>query len=184
MDKALHLTNEQLQALFNVVDKSNSPTARRDRVLIYTFYYSGLRSSDVSRLRKDNLNFNEKVIVIKEEKTDKVARIPMSSKLYDILEPYCRNLRRNDYLFQSRIGNNKPLGRTMVFKILTALGRLIGLERLSPHSLRKTFGRNLYKRSNNNIGLVQKVLRHSTSAITLDYIGVTDEFIKDSIELL
>ena len=47
---------------------------------------------------------------------------------------------------------------------------------IGTHSLRKTFGYHHYKRFN-DIGLLQKILNHSSSAITLCYIGITQEII-------
>jgi integrase len=58
---------------------------------------------------------------------------------------------------------------------LSAAGEAVGLERVGTHSLRKTFGYHVYKRTGGNLGLVQKLLNHSSSADTLRYIGIDRE---------
>jgi len=55
--------------------------------------------------------------------------------------------------------------------------------RISPHSLRKTFGYFHYK-TNKDIIILQKIFNHSHADITFRYIGVNSETIKKSINNL
>jgi integrase len=41
--------------------------------------------------------------------------------------------------------------------------------------MRKTFGYHVYQQSKKNLGLVQKLLNHGSSAVTLRYIGIEEE---------
>ena len=55
--------------------------------------------------------------------------------------------------------------------------------KLATHSLRKTFGYHQMMMSNNDPGkllILQKMFGHSSSVVTLDYIGLTGEEIEDS----
>jgi integrase len=61
-------------------------------------------------------------------------------------------------------------------------GEKIGLDNIGTHSLRKTFGYQVYKKTAGDLGLVQKLMNHSTSRITLRYIGI-DKEIMDSVYL-
>ena len=54
-------------------------------------------------------------------------------------------------------------------------GKAAGLECIGTHTLRKTFGYHVYKKSGGNLGLVQKLLNHSNSGDTLRYIGIDKE---------
>jgi integrase len=51
----------------------------------------------------------------------------------------------------------------------------VGLENIGTHSLRKTFGYHVYQKTGGNLGLVQKLLNHSSGADTLRYIGIDRE---------
>jgi len=58
---------------------------------------------------------------------------------------------------------------------LKAAGESVGLRNIGTHSLRKTFGYHVYNKSGGDIGLVQKLLNHSISKDTLQYIGIDRE---------
>ncbi|MBR0317501.1 MAG: tyrosine-type recombinase/integrase [Synergistaceae bacterium] len=51
---------------------------------------------------------------------------------------------------------------------------------MGTHSLRKTFGYILYQ-SDQSIELIQKFLNHSSPAITLAYIGITQDDMDEAI---
>ena len=47
--------------------------------------------------------------------------------------------------------------------------------KIACHSLRKIFARHLYVSSGNNIGLLMKVLGHSSEQMSLKYIGINQD---------
>lgn len=49
---------------------------------------------------------------------------------------------------------------------------------INSHSLRKTWGYTVYKKTK-DIGLVMKALNHSNPIVTLKYIGIEEEDIKE-----
>ena len=62
-----------------------------------------------------------------------------------------------------------------VFSQLTGFMLTLGQKvRIACHSLRKIFARHLYTSSGNNIGLLMKVIGHSSPAVSLRYIGIND----------
>ena len=79
----------------------------------------------------------------------------------------------DDYLFYSRKGGH--LGRVQVYKVLTDAAEALGIENFGTHSLRKTWGYWTYQISKYNIGLIMDTFNHSTPAITLRYIGITQD---------
>jgi integrase len=54
-------------------------------------------------------------------------------------------------------------------------GRSVGLADIGTHSLRKTFGYHVFKKSGGNLALVQKLLNHSSRGDTMRYIGIGRE---------
>lgn len=62
-----------------------------------------------------------------------------------------------------------------VFSKLTAFMATLGeVVKVACHSLRKIFARHLYTSSGNNIGLLMKVIGHSSPEMSLRYIGIND----------
>lgn len=62
-----------------------------------------------------------------------------------------------------------------VFSQLTGFMAALGQKvRIACHSLRKIFARHLYTSSGNNIGLLMKVIGHSSPEMSLRYIGIND----------
>ena len=141
---------------------------------------TALRISDLLSLSiGDVLNTMGEVaetITLKERKTGKIKRFPVNESLRNALKVYfaCQGCR--DYaepLFVSR--KKGALSRYQAWRVLKAAGESVGLNNIGTHSLRKTFGYHAYKKSGADIGLVQKLLNHSASRITLRYIGIDKE---------
>jgi integrase len=119
---------------------------------------------------------------------NKVEPIRDKSKIAELkkilrqqLKDYIQEMEAHEYLFQSRIGKNKPLSRFQAYRILSSAGRRVGLDSIGCHSTRKTFGYHHYKK-NKDVALLQKLFNHSSPSITLDYIGITQDIMDKSIE--
>src|SRR5690606_31071099 len=85
----------------------------------------------------------------------------------------------DDYIFQSRKGDNKPISRVQAYRILNDAAKRAGLDDLAigTHTLRKTHGWLLY---DNGVDLsrIMTMLNHSSEAMTARYIGITADEIK------
>lgn len=55
------------------------------------------------------------------------------------------------------------------------------LDRIAFYSTRKTFSYHYYKKYK-DVALLQKLFNHSSPSINLDYIGITQDIIDDSME--
>ncbi|MDR3354342.1 MAG: tyrosine-type recombinase/integrase, partial [Synergistaceae bacterium] len=116
-------------------------------------------------------------IVLKEQKTGKLKKIPLNKAIRDVLTEYIDSQEDVDPhmpLFPSRQGGSS-ICRWRARQILSAAGKMVGLKRIGTHSLRKTFGYHVYQRTGGNLGLVQKLLNHASSSDTLRYIGIDKE---------
>lgn len=82
----------------------------------------------------------------------------------------------DEFLIKSRQGVNKPLKRSMAYKILRQIAREYKLDAIGTHTLRKTYGYHFYQ-ANKDVAMLQKIFNHSYPAFTLRYIG----FIQDRI---
>ncbi|NVN79304.1 tyrosine-type recombinase/integrase [Enterococcus avium] len=78
------------------------------------------------------------------------------------------------FLFSSRTGENKPLVRESLWRIISESAKHVGLNKFETHSMRKTFGYFLYK-NGTALALIQDLLNHSSQRETLRYIRITQE---------
>ena len=153
----------------------------RNYILFSLAVYSGLRITDILNLKvKDVKNRNEFVLV--EKKTGKRKTLNINPNLQNILKTFIKNKEDNEYLISSRDSGDKPLTRIRAFQIMQDIGDKFNI-RISPHSLRKTFGYFHYK-TNRDIVLLQKIFNHSHPEVTFRYIGVNSETTKKSIDIL
>lgn len=144
--------------------------------------YSGLRISDILKLRVRDVKGKDKIIM-KEMKTKKDRRFQINKKLKKELDNYIKEKKDYEFLFKSRKGCNKPITRQQAWQILKEAGEKFGIESIGTHTLRKTFGYHLYMQTK-NIALVQKILNHSSPEITMVYIGITQDAMDKAINNL
>src|SRR5699024_6521598 len=112
-------------------------------LLFVTGINSGLRISDILKLRV--LDTKRPYFSLVEMKTGKVKRIEITPGLQRELKEYASDMEDHEYLFKSREGINKPIGRSMAYKILRDAAAHVNLENIGTHTLRKTFGHHFYK---------------------------------------
>ncbi len=135
-----------------------------------------LRISDLLKIKMTDVDNG--VLYIKEGKTGKHAEIPLNSVAMEI---FTRNTDGRVYLFQSLRSRSvsktepKPLDRSVVARAFKEVGNMESIKvKLGTHSMRKTRGYHMYKKTN-DIARVMKMLRHTSVAATLSYIGITQE---------
>ena len=58
----------------------------------------------------------------------------------------------------------------------------LGYQGISTHSFRKFFATEIYKANGYNVALVQKLLQHSSTAVTQRYIGIQQKELEAAIE--
>ncbi|MCL2010914.1 MAG: site-specific integrase [Synergistaceae bacterium] len=141
---------------------------------------TALRIGDLLSLSIGDVTDNDgkilEAICLKEQKTGKLKRLPINESLKNALSEYLAaypNRKRSAPLFVSQ--KCGALSRSQAWRTLRAAGESVGLQHIGTHSLRKTFGYHVYRKSGSDIGLVQKLLNHSASRITLKYIGIDRE---------
>lgn len=144
----------------------------RNYTLIMTGTYTGLRISDILKLKVKHVK-DKKYIDIKENKTDKRNIIEINPLLRNIYKEYCSNMSDEEYLFR-KSNINKPIGREQAWKIMKHIGSAFGVDNLGTHTLRKTFGFHYYKQTG-DIATLMQMFNHSKESITLKYIGITQD---------
>ena len=138
----------------------------------------GLRISDILRLRlkdivKDGSRYR---LAITEQKTGKQREFTVPLALYQWIRIYSEDngIPKNEPLF--------PLTERQIQKHLRHVCDFLGYQGISTHSFRKFFATEIYKANGYNVALVQKLLQHSSTAVTQRYIGIQQKELEAAIE--
>lgn len=153
----------------------------RDYLLFVTGINTGLRISDLIKLKVKDVRNNTHVIIT-EQKTGKQKRFLINPNLTAIMNEYIKNLSDEEYIFKSRQGCNKPITRVQAYRIINNAVRKSGVaDQVGTHTLRKTFGYHHYQLYK-DIAVLQDIFNHSAPSITLRYIGINDDMKDKTIE--
>ncbi len=156
--------------------------SERNYIMFLMGIYTGLRISDILQRRILDVK-DKKNIIIREQKTQKRREIEINPLLKKELSNYCKDKDKDpdDYLIKSRQNYNRPISRSMAYKILHDAADKFHIESIGTHTLRKTFGYHFYNQTKDVVTL-QKIFNHSHPAITLRYIGIEQESINEAMK--
>lgn len=144
----------------------------RNYMLFVIGINTGLRISDILQLKVGDLRDHH--IRLRETKTRKQKMIRITPTLKRELNRYLDGREDYEYIFQSRVGQNKPIGRSMAYKILREAADAYNLVDIGTHTLRKTFGYHFYLQTK-DVAMLQELFNHSSPHITLRYIGINQD---------
>ncbi|RII32837.1 site-specific integrase [Clostridium chromiireducens] len=171
-----------IQTVYDIEDYLEGEN-KRNYMLFILGVSTGLRISDILNFRtrdfKDSKGNIREHIILSEKKTGKDKKIKLSRDLRSILKEYLKDKKEYEYIIRSPRGINKPLSRQQAYRILCELGEKFDIRNMACHTLRKTFGYDYYRRTNDIAGLM-KIYNHSSPNTTLRYIGITQDVL-DSI---
>lgn len=155
------------------------PPESKNRLLLEFGLRTGLRISDILNLKVGDVHKQE-FVWVQEKKTKKKKMLYLHPKLRHSIKLYVKKeqLKNDDYIFFSEKNPDQPIQRMQAHRIISHAGDMIGITPLSAHSLRKTFGYLSYKQGV-DISLLQTIFQHSSQAVTLRYIGITQESINN-----
>ncbi len=155
-------------------------TVLRDSAMLELLYSSGLRVTELVRIKLGDIHFDagfvrimgkgakERVVPINTRALKKVRRYMEKER------PETLKKRQSTYLFVTRMG--KPMSRQRFWQTLKAIGKQAGLE-ISPHTIRHCFATHLLE-GGADLRSVQKMLGHSDISTTQIYTKVTTDRIK------
>lgn len=154
----------------------NSISNKKHRLLITLAYASGLRVSEIIKLKVKDLNFEELTIHIKGAKGNKDRLTVFPEKLTKDLQELIKLYSINDYVFISERGG--ILTERTAQKVFENALKRTGIKKEATfHSLRHSFATHLLENSI-DIRYIQKLLGHQNIRTTQIYTKVTNPSIK------
>jgi len=175
---------ERLRQIQEDLATRTDPHGERMFLLFELGIHTGLRISDLVRLRKKNV-CGEWIETI-EKKTGKVTRIPLNTTIRAIIQDRCRDMEDNQLLFPSRMklgdGSQHPITTRCAYDDMQLIAKQFRLEgHIGCHTLRKTFGFWHYKQ-NRDLEMLRQWFNHTSQAVTLRYIGMDEEERRKSVQ--
>jgi integrase len=156
----------------------------RDYLLFVLGINNGLRISDMLKLKAGmmrDLKAGDS-LQIKEQKTGKHNVLVVNKAVHAALKLYFETYQPedDDYLFKSRKGKNNPLSASTVGNYVKGWCRTLKLKgNFGARTLRKTWGYQARIHHGAGLDLICKRFNHSSPAVTLRYLGITDKQIND-----
>jgi integrase/recombinase XerD len=169
------LTLDEVDKLLATPDRA-TPRGLRDSAMLETLYATGLRVSELVKLRLGDVNL-EAGYLVAFGKGKKQRLVPLGEAAIGAIKTYLDTGRAhfltegsapsNDELFLTRFGSR--MTRQGFWKIITGLARAAGIRKpISPHKLRHSFATHLVERGA-DLRSVQSMLGHADIGTTEIY---------------
>ena len=180
------LSEDQVDALLSAPD-INTELGLRDKAMLELLYASGLRVSELVKLKTLHVSLNEGVLRIM-GKGSKERLVPFGDMARDSLLSYMQNARstllgakQTDDLFVTASGPKAgtAMSRIMFWSLIKKYAILAGITApLSPHTLRHAFATHLLNHGA-DLRSVQVLLGHADISTTTIYTHVARERLKN-----
>lgn len=144
----------------------------RDWVIVNFLLNSGCRAATVRAIQIRDVDLDNGLVHYRHNKNHKAQVIPLCSEMTRILREYLRFRRGadNDTLFCSETG--EPLTENGLRKAIVRYNTARGVQKTSIHLFRHTFARKYLIDCGGDAFTLQKILGHSTLAMTKHYCNV------------
>ena len=154
------------------------PPATRDRdyCMVLTLARSGMRRGELLGLRVRDLDFNTRVIQVRQAKGGHDRAVPMHE---DLLVPLRQQV-------AGKAGRNlvfPGINERNFYKHVVRLGRAIGLDGFSPHDFRHHVATMMLERGA-SIMEVKEVLGHRDISTTAAYLSISPQHLRRAVDLL
>jgi len=174
------LKESEMDKLLDETDFGEGFKGCRDRVIISTFYVTGVRLSELIGLNDNDIDFSASLIKVT-GKRNKQRLIPFGEELKEMMATYINV--RNQFISPLSSAffvreNGERLSRIIVEKLVKRhLSKVVTLKKRTPHVLRHTFATTMLNH-NAKLGAIKELLGHESLATTEVYTHTTFEELK------
>ena len=178
----VYLNVEELEKI-EKLDLSASPRLEKVKDLFLIGCFTGLRFSDFTQIKSENIIDNNTIIQFTTQKTNQRVTIPLHKTVRKILKKYKNQLPKaytnqtmNSYLREVvSLAEIKELVETSIKKVVRSKKTVSEKYKLvSTHTARRSFATNLYLAEVPSISIM-KITGHKTEKSFLQYIRVSQK---------
>ena len=151
-----------------------------ERTLMLVLYGTGMRRSEVARLKIAHIDSQRMVIHVVDGKGHKDRDLPLSPTLLENLCVYWRWLKPRTYLFPSRMHRDgeQPISDKTVWLACTKAARNAGLRKsASPHLVRHAWATHLLE-AGTDLRTIQLLLGHEDLEVTAQYLHLSAQHLQ------
>lgn len=175
------ITKEDIEAFRQRILQSEGTHALRNYAIVTVMMYTGLRISEVLRLKKTDVSTITGEIRVADGKGEKQRIVIMNSKVIDAISEYKRHYNKEETELLFYNANGKALDRTAINKVFWEFRDKD--KPISPHSLRHYFCSSALE-AGYTISEVAMLAGHSNIHTTMKYTNPSMKKIKERAELL
>ncbi|MBS5114071.1 MAG: tyrosine-type recombinase/integrase [Coprobacillus cateniformis] len=177
-------TTDEIKKILSSIDRE-SAVGKRNYAMITLAIRLGLRSSDVTGLKFSEIDWENNIINIIQNKTKRKVELPLLPEVGNAILDYLKNGRRNcnlPFVFITADGPLKPIHSSAFYTILNKYinkSIITNLEKRhhGPHSLRHSLASCLLK-NEVDISTISAALGHSDTQVTTVYLSIDFESLK------
>jgi integrase/recombinase XerD len=163
----LILSRDEVKAMLE------APPDLRHRAMLAILYGSGLRVSEVARLKVADIDSARNVLWVRSGKGRKDRQALLPPKLRELLRCYWRSRRPTDWLFPGA-DPTQPISVKTIFRACRQAAHSAGIAKsVHPHMLRHAFATHLLE-AGVNLRTIQFLLGHARLETTARYLQVAD----------
>jgi len=183
MDRKLpvFVSEDHMDNLLDQVEFGEDYAGFRNRVLIETFYNTGMRLSELVNLQIGDIDFGQQTVKVL-GKRNKERIIPLSPVFFELLQEYLIARSKEfpglqaEYLFLTTSG--KKIYPRLVYRIVHRfLTMVTTVDKKSPHVLRHTFATHMLNKGA-DLNAIKELLGHANLSATEVYTHNTFEKLK------
>jgi len=175
------LTEEEIDRLFATPDIATEEGIR-DRAILELMYAAGLRVSELVNMKQTDVDVHAGVAIC-HGKGSKERHVPIGKSAIHWLQRYAaikagygKSAYPNFFL-----ARGKPLTRQLAWAKIKAYAEQVGLQNVSPHTLRHSFATHLLQHGADSRS-VQALLGHSDISTTQIYTHITDRHLRTAYD--
>lgn len=150
----------------------NSISNKKHRLILLLTYASGLRVSEVVRLKLENFDFERKLIHVKQGKGKRDRYTILSQVVIKNLKEYIRFMKPDEWLFPGAKPGTHITERSVQKILDKAVAKAKISKNVTVHTLRHSFATHLLERGT-DLRYIQELLGHASSKTTEIYTHVS-----------
>lgn len=190
--KVRFLTRDEEIELFKAIEKTfvvtDKITRRKKEIQPYLYLkpiitwalHTGMRKNEILKCKKHYVNFEQRSIELLETKSGKSRKVPISNKLYKIIEEFFQQTPDSEYLILNP-ETDKPY--VDIKKAFHAVLDIAKIKHFRFHDLRHTAATRMIA-GGADLNTVKEILGHSSLAMLQRYVHVMPELKVRAIEIL
>lgn len=166
------LTIEQVKHIKKIMNENPQKYDLRSRLIFYIFIDSAIRIGEMTRLSINNLNIEKSMFVGIKQKGGELRNVNLSTETFKLLNEYLEWRKKENVIIEQLLVTKynkgyKAMSKETIRARIKEIGKIVGIDDLYPHSLRKTVINIITKLGSIEDGAL--IAHHKNTAVTREH---------------